>query len=298
MMQNDTLESAYQHCLQIARSHYENFPVASRLLPSRLRRATAVIYSFARRGDDIADEGNINVTARHAELQIMWDALDDIGAQRSSIDPLFIALADVIRTFQIPLQYCYDLLTAFRSDIDTRRYASYDEVKHYCRHSADPVGRIVLHIHNQATPENLLLSDQICTALQLINFIQDVDSDWQQRHRCYLPLDELQAHGITLDDLTLHRNDPAMHKFIQQQLNRARQLLINGAPLAHHLHGRLAWEIRAIVASAWRVTDKLTQRSNIYVRPTLRWSDAGSVFLLMLFYTKRICDPTLIKSLV
>lgn len=296
MIQNDTLEAAYQHCLQIARSHYENFPVASWLLPSRLRRATAVIYSFARRGDDIADEGAVDTTVRHAALQVMWNALDDIAAQRPCTDPLFIALTDVIHNFKIPLQYCYDLLKAFRSDIDIHQYNSYTDVKHYCRHSADPVGRIVLHIHDQASPENLLLSDQICTALQLINFIQDVDSDWQERQRCYLPLDEMHAQGIELDDLTLHRNDLAMHSLIRQQLDRARQMLSSGAPLVHHLHGALAWEIRAIVASAWRISDKLAIRTNIYQRPTLRPSDAPSIFSLMMFYTRRICTATLIKS--
>jgi len=296
MMQNDTLEPAYQHCMQLARSHYENFPVASWLLPAKLRRATAVIYAFARRGDDIADEGNADAATRHIHLQQMWVALDGIAAQQPSTEPLFIALADVIRKFNLPLQPFYDLLMAFRSDIDRHQYASFADVQHYCRHSADPVGRIVLHLHRQAEPENLYLSDKICTALQLLNFIQDLDGDWLQRQRCYLPLDEMRANGISLEDLTAHRNDLDIHRLMQQQLDRVRQLLVAGAPLALRLPGRLRWEIRAIVASAWQIADKLAARSNIYQRPTLRLTDSLTIFLHMLFYTKRICTNTLIKS--
>ena len=298
MMHNNTLEQAYQHCMQVARSHYENFPVASWLLPAHLRRATTVIYAFARRGDDIVDEGNADAATRHAELQIMWAALDDIAVKKPPADPLFIALADVIADFNIPLHHFYDLLTAFRFDIDTHHYATSAEVHNYCQYSANPIGRLILHLHRQAKPDNLCLSDKVCTALQLLNFIQDLGSDWQQRQRCYLPLDEMQAFGINFEDLTSHRNDLQMQQLIQQQLRRVRQLLAAGAPLAQALSGRLGWELRAIIASAWQLADKLGRRTNVYHRPTLRAGDGIGILFLMLFYTKRICVKPPIKSLV
>lgn len=287
-MQNDILKNAYQQCMDIARQHYENFPVASHLLPASLRQATAVIYAFARRADDLVDEGSADAFTRHTELNKLWQSLDYIASGRADSDPLFIALADVIKQFELPLQPFYDLLTAFRMDIDQQRYPTYADLDYYCHHSANPVGRLILYIHKQAQTEHCRLSDKICTALQLINFAQDIDSDMQQRQRCYIPLDELQCYALTPDDLLVHRNTAEVHQVMQLQLQRARRLLVKGAPLVLHLTGRLRWEIKATIATAWCVLNKLTRRTNIYQRPRLQWSDSFRILWLILFYNRLI----------
>ncbi|MBI3562288.1 MAG: squalene synthase HpnC [Gammaproteobacteria bacterium] len=282
------LAAAYQQCLTTASLHYENFPVASRLLPRHLRRATAVVYCLARRADDIVDEGNADSITRHRQLQILWNELDAIAQQKPSEDGLFLALADVVKHFNLPLQPFYDLLTAFRLDIDNQRYANEQELLNYCRHSANPIGRIVLHLHRQANPSTFALSDNICTALQLINFIQDIDSDIQLRQRCYIPEDEMHVYGIQYNDLVQRRDNPALQRLIGVQLRRARQLLTQGAALTAQLHGRLAWELRAIVASGWCLLNKLEIRRRSFIRPTLRLRDAGAILRLMLFYNNKI----------
>lgn len=289
-MTNDTLSLAYQQCWDIARNHYENFPVASRFLPGRLRSATAVVYAFARRADDIVDEGVADAPTRRAQLQAMRTGLDRIARLQSSAEPLFIALADVIAKFSIPLQPFYDLLTAFTMDIDTHRYSQPADLLNYCAYSANPVGQIILHLHQQANPATLALSDKICTALQLVNFIQDIDSDYQQRRRIYIPEEELRACGVTETHFQTRNGDAAMRQMIGLQLVRARRLLAAGAPLAQHLHGQLRWEIRAIVASAWRMLDKLSARDDPFARPSLRTGDLLAILPLLVFYNARICN--------
>lgn len=287
-MQNDILKKAYQHCMEIARRHYENFPVASRLLPASIRPATSVIYAFARRADDIVDEGSADSTSRHADLNKLVMALDHIAANQPTPDPLFIALADVVKQFNLPLKPFYDLLTAFQMDIDQNRYPTYADLDYYCHHSANPVGRLILDLHQQAQTENYRLSDKICTALQLINFAQDIDSDIQQRQRCYIPLDELQCYALGPEDLLSRDNSSSVHEVMLLQLERARRLLVKGAPLVQHLTGRLRWEIRATIATAWCLLDKLTQRTNIYTRPHLRLSDSIRILWIFLHYNRLI----------
>jgi squalene synthase HpnC len=294
-MQNDILEQAYHYCVTQARSHYENFPVASWLLPATLRRATAVIYTFARRGDDIADEGDADAATRHRQLAIMRTALQDIETGNSVSDPLFIALADVVTQFQLPMQPLYDLLAAFATDIDKYCYADSAELREYCRLSANPIGQLVLSLHRQATPEYLSLSDSICTALQLINFLQDLDSDWRIRQRCYLPQEDMQALGISLADLTSRRNDAAMQQLIRQQLQRAAELLLAGAPLALRIPGRLGWELRATVASAWRIVEKLAIRTDIFQRPRLKSPDIPRIFFRTVFFRRHLRHASLIN---
>ncbi|MEO7031855.1 MAG: squalene synthase HpnC, partial [Herbaspirillum sp.] len=171
-------------------NHYENFPVASPLLPARLRPAVRAIYAFARSADDVADEGDATVQQRLQELTKFEAALDQIAQQQMPDGPIFAPLAEVVREFDIPLQPLRNLLSAFRQDVVTTRYADYETLLDYCRRSANPVGHLMLHLYGAVNPHNLRDADAICSALQLINFWQDVALDWQ-KDRIYLPQSDL-----------------------------------------------------------------------------------------------------------
>ncbi|HSY27649.1 MAG TPA: squalene synthase HpnC, partial [Burkholderiaceae bacterium] len=166
--------------------HYENFPVASILLPARLRPAVEAIYRFARNADDLADEGDASDEQRLAALSAYERALQRIEDGQTAESPLFDTLGKVIKDYALPLQPFRDLLSAFKQDVVTKRYASFTELLDYCRRSANPVGTLMLHLYGAATPDNLRDSDAICSALQLINFWQDAAVDWQKA-RIYLP---------------------------------------------------------------------------------------------------------------
>lgn len=270
----DSLESAYQHCMRMTRSHYENFPVASRLLPRALRTPVSVIYAFARSADDFADEGELAPAERLARLDGYWRQLDAIAAGRTPGDPIFIALADVVQRHALPLQLLYDLLTAFRQDVVKSRYANFDEVLAYCRYSANPVGRIVLHLAGDAGADNLRDSDKICTALQLINFWQDLEQDYLESNRVYLPQDELAAYGVAEEQLGRRGNSPALRALMDKQIERSRGLMLDGAPLGARLRGRLGIEIRATIHGGLCVLDALARRrDDVFARPRLRRRD-------------------------
>ena len=251
------VEAAYARCLALARSHYENFPVASRLLPGRLRRPVAAIYAFARRADDLADEGDHAPEERLARLDDMEQALVECAMGQPSEDFVFIALGDAIRCHALPVRLFQDLLSAFRQDVEKRRYRDFDEVLDYCRRSANPVGRLLLHLMNRATPDNLECSDAICTALQLVNFLQDIRQDLLENDRIYIPETEMEASGVTETDLREGRDTPALRALLDEQISRARALLRRGAPLGHALPGRLGLEIRLVIAGGERVLERL-----------------------------------------
>ncbi len=267
------LAAAYAHCLALARSHYENFPVASRLLPARLRRPIAVIYAFARRADDFADEGQLDAAQRLARLD-QWQAmLDAVQQGKRPDEPVFIALADVVRRHRLPWVLFSDLLSAFRQDVTKQRYDDFSAVLDYCRRSANPVGRLLLHLNQTADDEKLRRSDQICSALQLINFLQDIQQDYTENGRIYLPLEDLERFAISSEDIAAGRDDAAMRALLKYQIGRIRVLLMAGAPLAWSLKGRLGLELRMTVSGAWRILQKLEQASSCHARPRLRGSD-------------------------
>ncbi len=274
-----SLEQAYAHCLRLARSHYENFPVASRLLPRELRQAVAVIYAFARSADDLADEGAADSQERLARLAAYCAQLEKISRDEIVDDPVFIALADTLRQHRLPVQLFFDLLSAFRQDVTHTRYANFAELRNYCRRSADPVGRLLLHLNGNAEEENLRLSDQICTSLQLINFLQDLEQDYRENDRIYLPREEMARFGIDESWFAARRSDAAMAKLLSLQIGRARQMMLTGAPLGERLTGRFGFEIRLIVQGGLRILERLEQQQEeLFSRPRLRHSD----FLLML----------------
>lgn len=293
---SEALAEAYRHCLHLTRNHYENFPVASRLLPRRLQRPIGVIYAFARSADDFADEGNHSEETRLAQLDDYVVKLDAVRDHHPLNNPIFIALRDVADRHALPLGPFYDLLTAFRQDVTKRRYADFAEVLAYCRYSANPVGRLVLHLFKEATAENLRDSDAICTALQLINFWQDLGQDYQENKRIYLPQDEMMACGVTEAQLAERRNDEGLRTLLNMQIDRARRLLMSGAPLGTRLKGRLGLEIRATLHGGLCVLDALARRDDLFARPRLRRRDWLRILRRALFPSRLLDQSAIIQS--
>ncbi len=264
---------AIAFCQQMARNHYENFPVASRLLPGRLRQPIAVIYAFARTADDFADEGDLNAAQRIAALDNMRIQLLGLEHGEISDDPIFQALAWVIQEHQLPVDLFLDLLSAFTQDVSKTRYADFGEVVDYCRRSANPVGRLLLHLHKQDNPRNLAYSDGICSALQLINFLQDLNQDAIENDRIYIPRDELEKFRVTEDHLRNKVSDGAMRQLLNFQIERAEKILRAGAPLGKALTGRFGFEIRMTILGGSRILSALKRQDNCFTRPRLSTSD-------------------------
>ncbi|NOX09627.1 MAG: squalene synthase HpnC [Gammaproteobacteria bacterium] len=275
-MHKQRIKESYQWCQDQARNHYENFPVASILLPKKLRRPISAIYTFARCADDIVDEGNDNCQQRTYKIDQMQIQLEEIKQGKPQQEMLFIALADSINQHQLPISLFHDLLDAFRQDINKTRYQNYIEVIDYCRRSANPIGRLMLHLHQQASPQNLVCSDAICSALQLINFMQDIHDDLYDRNRIYLPQEEMEHCRVTEDMLINQQSNHSMHKLLTLQYNRIQQLLETGKPLLNKLHGRFGLEIRLIYAGGSCIFNHLhRQKANLFSQPRLKASDWG-----------------------
>jgi squalene synthase HpnC len=259
--------------------HYENFPVASLLLPARLRRPVSVIYQFARSADDFADEGDLAAPERLARLDAYRAELLRLEAGRPPASPLFHELREVIAAHRLPFAPFHDLLDAFSQDVTKLRYASFAEVMDYCRRSADPVGRLMLHLYGEAKDDNLARSDAICSALQLVNFWQDVEIDFL-KNRIYLPQDEMGQFGVTEAQIAARDTSGGWWSLMRFQIERARSLLLAGAPLAIRLPGRIGLEIRAVVQGGLRILEKLERaRGDVFRhRPVLKALDWPLVF--------------------
>ena len=288
--------------MTMAQSHYENFPVASKLLNKSLRLPISAVYAFARSADDFADEGEHSPAQRLSLLNIYENELAGIERQLfqfysshesktqdifyyPSENLIFIALADVIYRYQIPIHLFYDLLHAFKQDVDTIRYSNFAELLKYCQLSANPVGRILLYLNKSATPENIHYSDAICTGLQLINFYQDIAQDMDENNRLYLPLDEMQALNIRESDIQQHINNKSIQTLLKKQLDRTHTLFHSGKPLCYKLSGRFAVEIRMIYLSGTCILQKLEQNTdNIYSRPRLNKKETLKIIGKGLFF--------------
>jgi phytoene synthase len=255
-------------------AHYENFPVASWLLPAGLRAPVEAIYTFARTADDFADEGDLRDDERLARLDEYAADLEHIGAGERPSGPVLSRLHDAIREHQLPLPLFHDLLDAFRQDVMKKRYATYDELLAYCRLSANPVGRLLLHLFRQADPANLCASDAICTSLQLINFWQDVAVDWG-KGRVYLPQEDLERFGVDESQIGAGRADGRWPDLLAFECARTRSLMESGAPLGARLPGRMGLEIRAVVEGGTAILDKIggAQGDVFRHRPVLRAVD-------------------------
>jgi squalene synthase HpnC len=258
-------------------THYENFPVASVLCPPHLRQPIAAIYAFARTADDIADEGDAPATIRladlaayHADLQAI--ALDQAPSGRWT--EVFLPLQAVLRSHGLPVPLLADLLSAFAQDVEKTRdaagYADRTELLEYCRRSANPVGRLLLHLYGMSDDQALKESDAICTALQLINFWQDLSVDIP-RGRHYLPHADCAAHGVGQAELQALQTTPQNVKLIADCAQWARATMQRGAPLVHRLPGRAGWELRLVVQGGLRILDKVDalQGGSLHTRPKL-----------------------------
>ncbi len=255
-------------------SHYENFPVGSPLLPPRLRAPVRVIYAFARSADDIADEGDAAAGERIAALQAYRAELDCIDAGDEPQGALFAALAHTLRDHGLSTAPLRDLLSAFAQDVTTTRYDHFDDLLDYCRRSANPVGRILLALFGETRSDSLAQSDAICSALQIINFLQDVAIDWQKA-RVYLPQEDLHRFGVSESQIASGQVDARWQALMQFEIDRARQMMVSGAPLARRLPGRMGWELRLIVLGGLRILEKIEAVGHDVFRhrPTLGKAD-------------------------
>lgn len=271
--------------------HYENFPVASILLPRRLRQPVAAIYAFARSADDIVDEGNASPAVRLGLLDSYRAEIDAIEANRNPDTPLFQRLAQAIRCHALPIQPFRDLLDAFSQDIVKPRYADFDELLDYCRRSADPVGRLMLNLYREVSAENLVRSDCICSSLQLINFWQDVAIDWK-KPRVYLPQSDLARFGVSEAQIAEGRIDDNWRALMRFQIDRARAMMLRGAPLGAAIPGRIGLELRTIVAGGLRVLEKIEAVDfDVFSRrPVLRAYDWPLLSWRALFDTVPLTD--------
>ncbi len=256
-------------------NHYENFPVGSFILPRRLRKPIHAIYRFARTADDIADEGDADAATRLAKLQALRDELALIEAGQEPTTDLMQRLnREAIAPFQLPLKHFYDLLVAFEQDVTVTRYQNFSDLINYARHSANPVGRLLLALYGEDDPRSLAYSDGICTALQLINFWQDVGVDWE-KGRLYIPLDDLVRFGVTEDDIAQKKVNFAFQRLLHHECERAHSLLKAGSPLGTVLKGRLGFELRMIILGGQRILHRIDENKyDVFNRrPTLNRKD-------------------------
>ena len=278
-----TLDGAYAACARLASDHYENFPVASWLLPAAMRGPIAAVYSFARYADDFADEGERSDAERLALLLDWRERLHRAGAQTSpettdERDLVFFALADTIRTYDLPVALFDDLLSAFEQDVAVHRYHAWSDLLDYCRRSANPVGRLVLRIANYRDERLDRASDCVCTALQLTNFLQDFERDWQ-RGRLYVPAEIYTSHGAAEASLDQPRLQGEWRAALGAIADRTRRIFDDGRAVCDGVSGRVGLELRLTWLGGQRILDRLEQaqydpRDG---RPTLGFWDAPSI---------------------
>jgi hydroxysqualene synthase len=308
------LAEAYRACERMARTHYENFPVASLLLPSHMRPHVAALYAFARTADDFADEGDRPPEVREALLDEWGRQLDarlgtsalSAGTARSTassersesvLRPLsFVLDATVhsIRACALPVQLFHDLLSAFRQDVRVKRYATWDEVLDYCRRSANPVGRLVLRIGGYDSPRLDRESDAVCTALQLTNFWQDLERDWMNG-RLYVPAADLRATGAREEDLGAPPWTAEWRAALERVAARTRTLFDEGRAIADRVHGRLKWELRLTWLGGVHILETLERRGfDVFERrPALSKADAPRLaWRALTWRSHRVMDGT------
>ena len=276
------VERAYRWCAGIASRHYENFPVASSLLPRRMRPAIAAIYAFARRADDFADEPGPSRDERLRllddwERRLLRGAVPGASAAADGDDLIFIALMDAMERHRLPVALFQDLLSAFRQDVWVTRYETWPDLFDYCRRSANPVGRLVLRTAGYEDAVLDAKSDDICTALQLTNFWQDLGVDWR-RGRLYLPAEERDRAGAAEPDLAAGRWTPSWRAALAAACARTRARFANGRPLCDAVRGRLRWELRATWLGGARILDKVEAAADpLTRRPRLTAADFATL---------------------
>jgi squalene synthase HpnC len=273
----------------MAVDHYENFPVASRLMPSSIRQDVVNLYRFARFADDVADEGQDTPAQRLQKLKLLHVAVNSMALSNDSpppppsfdanLDAVCVSMAATVKRHHLPISLLSDLLSAFEQDIQVHRYPSNKVLLEYCSRSANPVGRLMLCLFKHQTPQAYEQSDQICTALQLINFLQDVAVDYQ-KGRIYLPQEDLQKYGVTEADLASGQTSGGWQQLMKQYVAQCRNLLKSGQPLGRALPGRLGLELRLIIQGGTRILDKIesVQYDVFRKRPILKPVDWLLIF--------------------
>lgn len=274
---------AYKSAITFAKAHYENFPVISVLLPKDLRKHVAIIYWFARTADDFADEGNLDAEQRLAQLNEFEKSFSETlnGKFKSSFDE---ALYDTIKRKNLTPQLFYDLLTAFKLDVTKKRYESFDEVLNYCKHSANPVGRLILELFNVRVDEAFYFSDKICTALQLTNFYQDIEIDYE-KGRIYFSQAEMQRFEVSENIFAKKENNANLKQLLKYNIDRAQSMFDEGKNLYEFISGRLKLEIKWTILGGELILQKIRQNDyNIFnKRPKLTNIDFGILFIKSLF---------------
>ncbi len=262
------VQSAYDQCIQITRNHYENFPVASFLIPAHLRKHIAAIYAFARTADDFADE------MQDLNKLEDWRAQLLSCTQNEPENPIFFALANTIREFELPVQWLDDLLAAFKLDLDKNRFKSIEELESYCVFSANPVGRLVLWLFEYRSEEMMLYADQITTGLQLTNFWQDISIDLK-KDKIYIPTEMLIRYHQTETAILKKQSSPEFVDMMQELIQLTKQYFEQGSPLLKMVQGRLKWKLKLTIAGGQEILRKTEQRKAdlLYWRPVLSKGD-------------------------
>jgi squalene synthase HpnC len=256
-----SLQDAQAYCERLARTHYENFSVATWFLPKRLRQHFFNVYSYCRISDDLGDETG----DRHVSLQLLneWEAELNACYDGAPRHPVFVALAGTVQQFQIPKQTFADLLTAFRQDQKVTRYQTFDDLLGYCRNSANPVGHLVLYLCGYNDAERQKLSDFTCTALQLANFWQDVTVDYK-KERIYLPVEDLERFEVSENDIAAARNTPQFREMMRFEVQRAREWFNRGLPLVGKVSRELAIDLELFSRGGQEILNAI-ERQNFAV---------------------------------
>jgi phytoene synthase len=270
------LDDAYDYCGRLARSHYENFPVGSALIPKRLRKHFYSIYAFARIADDFADEAYDDGISQHERLELLdrWQSMLTQSVEGRADHPVFVALAATQKKFDLPVTLFEDLLSAFAQDVTVRRYENFDQLLDYCRRSANPIGRLILLLFGYREAQFHEWSDDICTALQLANHWQDVAVDLD-KDRVYLPNEDLRRFDLSSDDLTGRHINEKLRGLMKFEVERTREMFEQGKPLCTSVSGRLGLELRAVWSGGVRILERIERnRYDVFShRPVITTSD-------------------------
>jgi squalene synthase HpnC len=277
------LDRAYEYCERLTRSHYENFPVGSALVPKRLRKHFYSIYAFARIADDFADEGYGQGYSERERLEALdeWRRMLIDSLAGRARHPVFVALSRTASEFDLPAVLFEDLLSAFAQDVTVRRYDSFDQLLDYCRRSANPIGRLILLLFGYRDEQRHQWSDEICTALQLANHWQDVAIDLD-KERIYLPQEDLSRFGLSVDDLVRRGATDSFKRLMKFEVERARAMFARGKPLCTSVSGRLGLELRSVWLGGMRILDRIEQNGyDVFAsRPMITSTDKLKILLV------------------
>ncbi len=278
------LDKIYSEAIEFTKSHYENFPVVSFFISKSLRKHVAVIYQFARQADDIADEGIENAETRMENLELYYQQLTD-SLNEKFASPFWATLYFTIKQFNLTTKNFYDLLDAFKQDVVKNRYETFEELLYYCERSANPVGRIILELHNIKDHKSIEYSDAICTALQLTNFYQDVSLDYQNMNRIYIPADEIRKFGVTENIFQLKENSSNFQQLLKYQVERTKQLFSAGKRLLPKLPLKLRFQIKMTILGGEEILKKISyiNYNVLSIRPSLTKIDILKIFFKTLF---------------